>query len=564
MRFRIHSQWLAAALMATLLQAGDAVPAAPARTYEPGRHAVEQPERTYPAATVKVQNRPVVVLRTTAFGHAPVARAEEIERRIARLIDLGTAGEVRKERIPQGMAVSIGATGVFIIYHEDLDPVSGETLEQASDRAVGALTLALTEAHELTNIPRLLKAAGKTALATLVFAFAIWLLLRTYQWLLVRLRKLLLPRLRALSTGGSVLITDLVLAVFRFVLGLGAWTGAIFAADVWLTYALTRFPYTRPWGESLRDSVLGMLSRGSRAFLSTLPDLVIVLFIILITRLLAGLVKRFFLAVERGQVRLPPAYGETAQATSRIVVAVLWLFAVVAAYPYIPGSDTEAFKGVSIFMGVLVSLGSSGAVGQVASGLLLIYSRAFKTGDYIRVGETEGTVLSLGMLSTKIRTVKNEEVNIPNGVMVGTATKNFSRFAREEGVLLHTSVTIGYDAPWRQVHAMLLQAADATPGLLKDPKPFVLQTALSDFYVEYQVNARLKDPAARIPTLAALHANIQDAFNEFGVQIMSPHYLGDPARPKIVPREQWHEPPAEADGGPQQQKGGLQGRREKQ
>jgi hypothetical protein len=172
---------------------------------------------------------------------------------------------------------------------------------------------------------------------------------------------------------------------------------------------------------------------------------------------------------------------------------------VVAAYPYIPGSNTDAFKGVSIFVGLLVSLGSTSVVGQAASGLILMYSRALKGGDYVRVGETEGTVVSLGMLSTKIRTPKNEEISIPSGVMIGTVIKNYTRLVKEEGVIVYTSVTIGYDTPWRQVHAMLIQAADRTEGLRKDAKPFVFQTALSDFYVEYQLNAYIKKPGDRVP-----------------------------------------------------------------
>jgi small-conductance mechanosensitive channel len=148
------------------------------------------------------------------------------------------------------------------------------------------------------------------------------------------------------------------------------------------------------------------------------------------------------------------------------------------------------------------------------------------------------------MLSTKIRTTKQEEVTIPNAGLIGTTIKNYSRLAGKEGVILHTTVTIGYSTPWRQVHEMLLMGADRTPGLKKDPKPFVLQTALSDFYAEYQLNAHLERPETRNRTLAELHANIQDAFNEHGVQIMSPHYESDPAEKVWVPRDRWFAPPA--------------------
>lgn len=228
-----------------------------------------------------------------------------------------------------------------------------------------------------------------------------------------------------------------------------------------------------------------------------------------------------------------------------MVVFVIWLFALVLAYPYLPGSDSAAFKGLSVFVGLMLSIGSSGVVNQAMSGLILIYSRALKTGDYVRIGDVEGIVLSQGILSTKIKTIKREEITIPNSVILSTDVKNYSRLAGSEGVIVYTSVTIGYSVPWRQVHALLIMAADRTPGLRKQPPPFVGQVALSDFYVEYQINAYLEQPEKRLPTLAALHANIQDTFNEYGVQILSPHYEADPPAPVWVPKEKWYESPAQ-------------------
>jgi small-conductance mechanosensitive channel len=220
------------------------------------------------------------------------------------------------------------------------------------------------------------------------------------------------------------------------------------------------------------------------------------------------------------------------------------LIALVMVYPYIPGSSSNAFKGMSVFVGLLLSLGSSSVVGQFTSGLVLMYSRALKPGEYVRIGEYEGTVESLGFLSTKIRSIKNEEFHVPNTVILGSTVKNYSRLADQCGLLVHTTVTIGYDAPWRQVHALLIRAAQSTPGISAEPSPFVLQTALSDFYVEYQINAGLAKPQDRVEVLAALHASIQDQFNAHGVQIMSPHYLQDKARPAIVPKDKWYAPPA--------------------
>ena len=227
-----------------------------------------------------------------------------------------------------------------------------------------------------------------------------------------------------------------------------------------------------------------------------------------------------------------------------MITVGLWLFALAVAYPYLPGSDTDAFKGVSVFIGLVISLGSSGIVNQLMSGFTLTYSRAVQTGDYVKVGDVEGTVTNLGMLATKLRTPRREEATIPNAVMVSSVTTNYSRLQQAEGVFVPTTVTIGYDVPWRQVQALLLLAAGRTPGVRRDPGPRVLQTGLHDFYVSYTLLVCLEDPAAKGPVLDALHGQIQDAFNQFGVQIMSPNYEADPSAPKVVAPAQWFSAPA--------------------
>jgi small-conductance mechanosensitive channel len=267
--------------------------------------------------------------------------------------------------------------------------------------------------------------------------------------------------------------------------------------------------------------------------------------IALITRFFVRLVTAAFDAVAAGRISLPSVHPETAQPTRRIVVALLWVFALVVAYEYLPGSESDAFKGISVFVGLVVSLGSSGIMNQVMSGLMVTYSRAVRPGDFVRLGEIEGTVTQLGLLSTKVRTPKNEEVTIPNAVVVSHAATNFSRFAESDGVYTPTSITIGYDAPWRQVHALLLMAAERTPGIRQTPKPAVAQTELCDFYVRYTLLVCLEEPARRLRTLNVLHGNIQDAFNEYGVQIMSPNYEADPGDRKVVPPSRWYAAPAQ-------------------
>jgi small-conductance mechanosensitive channel len=265
--------------------------------------------------------------------------------------------------------------------------------------------------------------------------------------------------------------------------------------------------------------------------------------IVLLTRFVSRLVQVFFQAVQDRRITLRWVYPETAESTRKLVAAALWLFALAIAYPHLPGSDSDAFKGVSVFAGLMVSLGSSGLINQVMSGFTLIYSRALRKGDFVAIGDVEGTVAQLGTLSTKIRTAANEDVTIPNAVVVGQTVTNYTRGA-DEGVFVPTSVTIGYDVAWRQVEALLLLAAERTPGVRRQPAPYVRQAELKDAYVQYTLWFCLEDPAARRRVRAAVNANILDAFNEYGVQITSPNYEADPAERKIVPREKWYPDPA--------------------
>jgi small-conductance mechanosensitive channel len=275
-----------------------------------------------------------------------------------------------------------------------------------------------------------------------------------------------------------------------------------------------------------------------------LPGLAVVAIIMTACYVLTRVVNKVFYSIKSGDITLQFIHPEVAAPTRRLTVAGIWIFGLVLAYPNLPGSQTDAFKGVTVFLGLLVTLGSSGVFGQALCGILLMYSRAFKAGDYVRIDQTEGVVVEVGALSTKIRTIKNEIVNIPNSVVVTTQTKNFSMLQRTTGVIVHTSVTIGYAFPWRQVEAMLLTAAERTGGVSKDPAPFVLQTALGDYAVQYELNAYIELAEERVPLLALLHRNIQDVFNEYGVQIMTPHYRRDPDQPQVVPKERWFESPA--------------------
>jgi small-conductance mechanosensitive channel len=381
--------------------------------------------------------------------------------------------------------------------------------------------------------------------ATVVYILLVRGLLGARRRLLHRVARRTVAAGGALTLGGYTLLDrDQTMAGARRLVDLLVWASGLAGAYLWLVYVLTRFAGSSAWGEALGGFLWQEVTWLTFGALKAVPGLFTVALVFVATRFIIRLVESLFGAIEQGELEVPWFHADTAQPTRRIATAMLWLFALVVAYPHLPGSGSDAFKGVTVFAGLMLSLGSSGLVNQAMSGLVLMYSRSFVAGDFVRVGDVEGTVTEVGMLSTKVRTTKREEVTLPNALVVSQVTRNYSRLEAEAGVIAHTTVTIGYDTPWRQVHALLELAAARTAGVRQEPRPFVLQLGLSDFYPEYQINVHLEQAPQRARVLSALHANIQDLFSEHGVQIMSPHYENDPAESKVVKPEHWHLPPA--------------------
>jgi small-conductance mechanosensitive channel len=280
-----------------------------------------------------------------------------------------------------------------------------------------------------------------------------------------------------------------------------------------------------------------------RGAVAAIPGLVAVAIIILIAIWVVRVINTIFKEVEKGKLSLPWLERETARTTQTLLIVAVWLFALVVAYPYIPGSGTEAFKILSILIGVMIVLGSTGLVSQIMSGLFVTYSKGVRPGDHVRIGDVEGEVLNVGLLATKLKTLNQEEITVPHSLLVGATTTNYSRLTGEEGMVITVSLTIGYDVPWRQVHELLLLAASRTPGIYQEPPPRVLQRELSNLYVQYDLLAHLEEGKNRAVVISELHAQIQDAFNEYGAQIMSPHFESQPKKPVLVPKSVSYAPP---------------------
>ncbi|MEJ2691382.1 MAG: mechanosensitive ion channel family protein, partial [Deltaproteobacteria bacterium] len=441
-----------------------------------------------------------------------------------------------------GAWIKVNGLRLFGVLHSDVDSAKGESFQDYKTHLVANLQDWLHVRTEQRRWPVILNGLLVLAGSTLALAVVIWTLLWFSRRLLEGLHQKEVDESHTIMVGGLNIRPQLI-GLAAGLYKMFGWAVGLSLVYLWLTAALHIFPYTEERGRHLTEFLFGLLGDFGRAILFAMPDLLKVALILFITRLVSRLAGALFSSAESGALKATWLEPETARATRRIITVLIWTFGLVLAYPFIPGSQTTAFKGVSVFVGLMVSLGSAGMVGQVVGGILVVYTRAFKTGDYIKVGDNEGVVREIGVLSTKITTRMKEEVTIPNAVLLAATTINYTRHARDgKGVLISTKVTIGYDAPWRQVHSMLLQAASLTAGVRKSPGPRVLQGALSDFYPEYTLLVSIDRPEDRYVILSELHGNIQDVFNENGVQIMSPNFEMQPEQPVIVPKEKWFEP----------------------
>jgi small-conductance mechanosensitive channel len=298
----------------------------------------------------------------------------------------------------------------------------------------------------------------------------------------------------------------------------------LFLFYAYMTTVLGIFPWTRSISASLFDAVFSTLGAIGLAFATYVPDVIAIAVIVVVTRYIIKLISLVFAGIGRGAISFAGFHREWAEPTYKIVRFLVIVFAAIACFPYIPGSKSEGFRGISVFLGLLISLGSAAAISNVIAGVVLTYMRPFRVGDRVKIADTVGDVMEKTLLVTRIRTIKNVDITIPNGMVLGSHIINFSSAAKEQGLILHTSVTIGYDAPWKTVHELLIGAARATTHILRTPEPFVYQTSLDDFFVTYELNAYTDQPNLMASIYAELHQHIQDKFNEAGVEIMSPHY----------------------------------------
>jgi len=510
------------------------------------------PSATAPPAALVVHGDTIVWLEATVAGIPPARRVSIAHERLESLRSEQMLQVVRAEAFESGHMILVGDLFAFMFVAPDSTAgprAPGTTDVDQVERRLGD---ALRARARLLAPGQRLAAIGWSLLATLILA----LLLRLLAWAHKLAHDWIERQSRTHRTSAKLGELDF-LSHFTW---LTTWLaraavqiGAVVLFVFWAVFVLNRFPETREVGAVARATLVGLLRSFEQHALEAIPGIVGVAVIAFVARFATRLSGDVFAGIERGTLRLPGIHPETARATRRLVTTAIWLFAVVVAYPLLPGSGSDAFKGVSVFLGLMVTLGSSGVMGHLMSGLVIVYSRSLQAGDVVRVNDIEGKVTEVGALSVKVINSRREEFTIPNAVIVGTMVKNYSRLCRDSGPSLTTGVTIGYDAPWRVVHEMLIDAAERTSGVIKHPAPVVFQPELSDFYVVYQIMVRLEADADRLAVLTELHQNIQDAFNERGVQIMSPHFEGQPEGKVWVPKSKWNTAPGELPAGPRRE-----------
>ena len=476
-------------------------------------------------------------------------RAETVSARILDLARDRSFDPATIDTVGAGEVVWIGAEGRRVMRIHDLDGevegVDRFSLAELYATKVRQSIVAFRAARSHGALVNAGWRAGAATLAALLALFVLQMLRRAVNRWETRTSQ----KVKSVSIGSfEVVGAHHIWTVLRGALRVGFAFGAAMLVVLYLQYVLGLFPWTWSAAHQLNGWVLAPIQYFGRGLLAVIPDLIFLLILVLVTRYMLQIIKSFFDSVGRGSVTLKSFYPEWAGPTHDLVRVGVIAFSLVLAYPHIPGASSEAFKGVSIFMGAILSLGSTGVISNIIAGYTMVYRRAFKEGDLIQIENVIGFVTKIRLQVTHLRTAKNEEVVVPNVKILNSEVTNFTTLASKDGLIFHTTVGIGYETPWRQVEAMLVEAADRTPGMLKEPKPFVRQRALGDFAVTYEINAYCSTPNQWILRYSELHANILDVFNEHNVQIMTPAYEGDPEKPKVVPRAEWFLPPAEKQG----------------
>ena len=468
------------------------------------------------------------VIYTHVGSFSAADRAARINSRIEKLYD---DYDFRGD----SLIVIDAETAAEIVYKDDIvmsvneldamwfDQKPRELALEYRDKIKDAI-VAEKKANSLMNILLRIAAVLLIVLGIYVVIRLINKLFKKIRYKVARLKDDVLKGIR--FKGYQFLDSERELRVIFFLMNFARLMIIVIALYIALPLMFSVFPWTRGIAETLIGWVLSPIKNMFSGLVSYLPNLVTIIVIGFATHYVIKFLRFISGEIESGALTIAGFYPDWARPTMNIVKFLVYAFSFIIIFPYLPGSDSPIFQGVSVFVGILFSLGSSSAISNAVAGLVITYMRPFKVGDRIKIGDISGDVIEKTLLVTRIRTIKNEDITVPNAAILSGHTINYATSAKELGLILYTGVTIGYNVPWRQVHELLRNAASKTNGVMSDQnhQAFVLQTSLDDFYVSYQLNVYTEESNRIAAIYSDLHQNIQDAFNEAGVEIMSPHY----------------------------------------
>lgn len=480
-----------------------------------------------PGVPVVVEGDTLFYLYTKRGGYTPLQRAEMID---AAIMQLGKRFTLHPDSVyieSSDIVTDLMYGNKVIASFTDQDGLwEGRSREQlATDKRkiVVQKLKELKEEHSLWQLgKRILYFVLVLAGQYLLFGLTGWL----FRKLKVRIQKLKDTRLKPISIQNYELLdTQRQVNLLIFLSNLLRYVIMLLQLLITVPLLFAIFPQTKGLAYQIFSYIWNPIKNILVGIVDYIPNLFAILIICFAVKYLVRLVHYLSREVEAGRLKFGGFYPDWAMPTYHIIRFLLYAFMIAMIYPYLPGAKNGVFQGISVFVGLIISLGSSTVIGNVIAGLVITYMRPFKLGDRIQLNDTTGNVIEKTPLVTRIKTPKNEVVTIPNSFIMSSHTVNYSASAREYGLIIHSEVTIGYDVPWRQVHQLLIEAALNTPGVIDDPRPFVLETSLSDWYPVYQINAYIREADKLAQIYSDLHQNIQDRFNEAGVEIMSPHYM---------------------------------------
>lgn len=488
-----------------------------------GQTTPAQPE----GAAVVVKGKRLFYFYANVGDYTPRQRAimaSEALQRLAENPDFDV-DSIRVAETASGTDVISGSTVIATVTPDDAKFAQSSTTQMANNFA-SRVRLAIAERREENTASRTALGVGLTIAATIILLLMLILISKLASDLVIAIGKGRGQSIKGLRIQNAELIganalADLLLTMVKFSQIL------LFFAVVatYVVQVLGFFPGTKHLAKAVMANTVAPLASVWERVLEYFPSLTMLVIITLVTYAVMGFARFFFDSLRDRTIQFADFDPDWAEPTYKLSRFLILAFGLMVAMPYLPGWESPAFKQVGLVIGILVSFGSTGVVSNVMAGAVLTYTNAFKFGDRVKIGETVGDIVEKNLFVTKVRTPKNEMVSIPNGTIMTSNVTNYSTLARDKQLILYTSVTIGYDEPWQEVERCLMEAAAESYGLLKDPKPFILQNELADFYVDYQLNA-YSELANEMPFVySELHRNIQNKFNEAGMEIMSPHYM---------------------------------------